>query len=178
MTQHDANRARTERPEVDSWPHDHCDDGGEECDHADGHSEHHDHNLRSAYLHVLADALTSVLAIFALLRGKYLELKWLDPVMGVDGAILVARWSTGLLRTTSRVLLDHQGPDSIRNAIRQNLEELAGVTVVDLHLWQIGPETYCLAVSLIASVPRSPEHYRQHLPKNSGLAHVTIEVYP
>ncbi len=120
-------------------PHDHHDGGHEESPHAEHHHEHHDHNLRSAYLHVLADALTSVLAIFALLGGKYLGLNWLDPVMGVVGAILVARWSTGLLRTTSRVLLDHQGPDSIRHAIRQNLEELTGVTVVDLHLWQIGP---------------------------------------
>ena len=75
------------------------------------------------------------------------------------------------------MLLDHQGPDSIRHAIRQNLEELTGVTVVDLHLWQIGPGTYCLAVSLIATDPRPPDHYRQYLPKNSGLAHVTIEVH-
>ena len=163
-------------------PHEHHDGRHEESPHAghhhaSHHHEHHDHNLRSAYLHVLADALTSVLAIFALLGGKYLALNWLDPVMGVVGAILVARWSTGLLQTTSRVLLDHQGPDSIRHAIRQNLEELTGVTVVDLHLWQIGPGTYGLAVSLTASDPHPPEHYRQCLPKNSGLAHVTIEVH-
>jgi Co/Zn/Cd efflux system component len=96
--------------------------------------------------------------------------------MGVVGAILVARWSTGLLRTTSRVLLDHQGPDSIRHAIRQNLEKLTGVTVVDLHLWQIGPGIYSLAVSLTASDPSPPDRYKQYLAKNSGLAHVTIEV--
>jgi cation diffusion facilitator family transporter len=164
-------------------PHDHHDDDHndhddhEESRHAEHHHEHHDHNLRSAYLHVLADALTSVLAIFALLGGKYLGLNWLDPAMGVVGAILVARWSIGLLKTTSRVLLDHQGPDAIRQAIRQNLEVLSGVTVVDLHLWQIGPGTYCLAVSLVATAPRPPVHYRQYLPKNSGLAHVTIEVH-
>jgi cation diffusion facilitator family transporter len=157
-------------------PHDRQDDGHAELDHGDQHHEHHDHNLRSAYFHVLADALTSVLAIFALLGGKYLGLNWLDPVMGVAGAILVARWSTGLLRTTSRVLLDHQGPESIRHAIRQSFEELDGVTVVDLHLWQIGPGLYCLAMTLIARDPRSPEHYRQFLPKNAGLTHVTIEV--
>ena len=158
-------------------PHDHHDDDHDQSHHTEHHREHHDHNLRSAYLHVLADALTSVLAIFALLGGKYLGLNWLDPVMGVVGAILIARWSIGLLRTTSRVLLDHQGPDSIRHAIRQNLEELTGATVVDLHLWQIGPGLYSLAVSLIASDPRSPEHYRPYLPKTSGLAHVTIEVH-
>jgi Co/Zn/Cd efflux system component len=120
--------------------------------------------------------LTSVLAIFALLGGKYAGLNWLDPVMGVVGAILVARWSLGLLLTTSRVLLDYQGPEPIRSAIRQNLEQLPGVHVVDLHLWQIGPGIFSLAVSLIASDPRPPEHYRQHLPRNSGLAHITIEV--
>ena len=151
-------------------------DHDEESHHADDPHEHHDHNLRSAYLHVLADALTSVLAIFALLGGKYLSLNWLDPVIGVAGAILVARWSTGLLRTTSRVLLDHQGPEAIRNAIRKNLEELPGVNVVDLHLWQIGPGRYSLAISLIARDPSAPEHYRQYLPRNSGLAHITIEV--
>ncbi|MCU0873121.1 MAG: CDF family Co(II)/Ni(II) efflux transporter DmeF [Pirellulaceae bacterium] len=141
------------------------------------HHHHHDHNLRSAYLHVLADALTSVLAIFALLGGKYAGWQWLDPVMGVVGAILVARWSAGLLQTTSRVLLDHQGPEGIRNAIRRNLEELPGVTVFDLHLWQIGPGSYSLAVALIASDPREPEYYERYLPRNCGLAHTTIEVH-
>ena len=155
--------------------HDHHHADHHDHDHGHGH-EHVDHNLRAAYLHVLADALTSLLAIFALLGGKYLGLNWLDPAMGVVGAILVARWSIGLLKTTSRVLLDHQGPEEIRNAIRQNLEELPGVTVVDLHLWQIGPGKYCLAVALTASDPRSPDHYRPYLPKHAGLAHVTIEV--
>jgi Co/Zn/Cd efflux system component len=126
----------------------------------------------------MADALTSVLAIFALLGGKYAGLNWLDPAMGVVGSILVARWSLGLLQSTSRVLLDHQGPEAIRNVIRQNLEQLPGVNVVDLHLWQIGPGSYGLAVSLIASDPMPPEHYRQYLPGNSGLAHITIEVDP
>jgi cation diffusion facilitator family transporter len=158
-------------------PHGHHDGGHEEPPPAEHQHEHHDHNLRSAYFHVLADALTSVLAIFALLSGKYLGLSWLDPVMGVVGAILVARWSTGLVQTTSRVLLDHQGPEAIRRAVRQNLEERAGATVVDLHLWEIGPGAYCLAVSLVASDPRPPEHYRQFLPPDARLAHVTIEVH-
>lgn len=163
--------------------HDHDHDGqGDHDEHeeprpAEHHHEHHDHNLRAAYLHVLADALTSLLAIFALLGGKYMGLNWLDPVMGVVGAVLVARWSIGLLKTTSRVLLDHQGPDGIRRAVRQSLEELPGVTVVDLHLWQIGPGIYGLAVSLIATDPSPPEQYRCGLPENLGLAHVTIEVH-
>lgn len=159
-------------------PHDHHGDADEESHQDEEHHEHHDHNLRSAYFHVLADALTSLLAICALFGGKYLGLNWLDPVMGVVGAILVARWSTGLLRTTSRVLLDHQGSDSIRVAIRQNLEQGATVTVTDLHLWQIGPGLYGLAVSLVAIDPKPPAHYRQYLPTIAALAHVTIEVHP
>lgn len=151
--------------------------GDDEHEHDEhDHDHHHDHNLRSAYLHVLADALTSVLAIGALLGGKYVGWSWLDPVMGVVGAILVARWSAGLLRTTSRVLLDHQGPEAIRTAVRHSLEALPGVTVVDLHLWQIGPGRYCLAVSLTASEPREPGFYELVLPRDCGLAHTTIEV--
>jgi len=146
--------------------------------HHDHHHDHnHDHNLRSAYLHVLADALTSVLAILALLGGKYAGQHWLDPVMGIVGAILVARWSAGLLQTTSCVLLDHQGPEPIRRAIQQGLEALPGVTVVDLHLWQIGPGRYCLALTLTAREPRPPSFYAQSLPANCGLMHTTIEVH-
>jgi cation diffusion facilitator family transporter len=158
-------------------PLEHHDDDHDESRHAQHHHEHHDHNLRSAYFHVLADALTSVLAIVALLGGKYVGLNWLDPVMGVVGAILVARWSLSLLHTTSWVLLDHQGPEAIRTAIRQDLEQLPGVRVVDLHLWQIGPGIHGLVVSLTASDPQPPDHYRRCLPENSGLAHVTIEVH-
>lgn len=157
-------------------PHDHDEDHGG-SHHAKSHHEHHDHNLRSAYFHVLADALTSVLAIVALLGGKYVGLTWLDPVMGVVGAVLVARWSLGLLKTTSWVLLDHQGPEAIRTAVRKNLEQLPGVQVVDLHLWQIGPGIHGLAISLTARSPQSPDRYRQCLPKDSGLAHITIEVH-
>ena len=146
--------------------------------HHEHHAHHHDHNLRSAYLHVLADALTSVLAIGALLGGKYAGWNWLDPAMGVVGALLVARWSAGLLRTTSRVLVDHQGPESIRTAVRHSLEALPGVTVVDLHLWQIGPGRYCLAVSLTASEPREPGFYERALPTNCGIVHTTMEVQP
>lgn len=87
-----------------------------------GHDHHHDHNLRSAYLHVLADVLTSFLAIFALLSAKYFGLVWMDPFMGIVGAILVLRWSVGLLRSTSHILLDHEGPEEIREKIRDSIE--------------------------------------------------------
>lgn len=142
------------------------------------HHDHHDHNLRSAYLHVLADALTSVLAIAALLAGKFFGLQWLDPVMGLVGAVLVARWSVGLLRSASGVLLDHQGPASIRQAVLGRLMGLEGVAVTDLHLWQIGPGIYCLVVSLATSDPRPPEFYKHQLAELQGLVHVTVEVQP
>lgn len=137
---------------------------------------HHDHNLRSAYLHVLADALTSLLAIFALLAGKYLGWNWLDPVMGIVGAALVARWSLGLLGTTSRVLLDRQGPEELRESIRQSIEDL-GAEVTDSRLWAIAPERYSLVLSIVADQPRSPADYREALPSDARLTHVTVEVW-
>jgi cation diffusion facilitator family transporter len=151
-----------------------------ECDGSDRtrQEQHHDHNLRSAYLHVLADALTSVLAIAALLAGKYWGLQWLDPVIGVAGAILVARWSLGLLHSASCVLLDHQGPLAMRQAILRRLTDLEGVTVTDLHLWEVGPGIYGLVVSLTARAPHPPEFYKGALAGLTGLVHITIEVSP
>ncbi len=145
-------------------------------EHSHGHGHKHDHNLRAAYLHVLADALTSLLAIGALLAGKYFGLFWLDPVMGVVGAILVARWSVGLLVTTARVLLDHQGPLELREEIREAIERDKQTEVSDLHLWQIGPGIYCLSLTIVAADPKQAEHYRGLLPAGHGLVHVTIEV--
>jgi cation diffusion facilitator family transporter len=140
------------------------------------HHHEHDHNLRSAYLHVLADALTSLLAIFALLAGKHLGWNWLDPVMGIVGALLVARWSLGLLRTTSRVLLDRQGPERLRESIRRSIEAL-GDEVADLHLWAIAPDKYSLVLSVASDHSRSPADYREALPSDSRLTHVTVEVW-
>jgi cation diffusion facilitator family transporter len=136
----------------------------------------HDHNLRSAYLHVLADALTSLLAIAALLAGKYLGLNWLDPIMGIVGAILVARWSFGLLASASAVLLDHRAPATIENTIRQSLET-AGDRVTDLHVWSVGPGVYCVVISVVTENPQPPKHYKSLLPKDMGLEHVTIEIH-
>jgi cation diffusion facilitator family transporter len=140
------------------------------------HDHKHDHNLRSAYLHVLADALTSLLAIAALLSGKYFGLNWLDPVMGIVGAILVARWSLGLLASTSAVLLDHRAPVAIENTIRQSIET-SGDRLTDLHVWTVGPGVYCVVASVVSENPQPPEHYKSLLPKGVGLAHVTIEVH-
>ena len=154
--------------------HDHDHDHGLEHDHKD---EHHDHNLRAAYLHVLADALTSVLAIFALLAGKYLGLNWMDPLMGIVGAILVARWSLGLIRSTSGVLLDKQGSAALQNKIRHILEESPDTLVTDLHLWSIGPNLNCLILSLHTNSPQPPDHYKERL-SNLKINHVSIEVNP
>jgi cation diffusion facilitator family transporter len=145
-------------------------------DHDHTHHHHHDHNLQSAYFHVLADALTSLLAIFALLAAKYAGLVWMDPLMGIVGAILVARWSLGLLRITGAVLLDEQGPETIRTHIRESIEDDDN-SVADLHLWSIGPNIYGVIVSVVTRDPRSPDHYKALIPSNLGLVHVTVEVH-
>jgi cation diffusion facilitator family transporter len=141
------------------------------------HHNHHDHNLRSAYLHVLADALTSLLAILALLAGKYLGWNWLDPLMGIVGAVVVARWSLGLLRTTSSVLLDRQGPSELRELIITQIESRGG-EVTDLHLWMIAPGKYGLVLSVVTNHQTSPVDYREALSDDPRLAHLTVEVWP
>lgn len=141
------------------------------------HHYHSDHNLRSAYLHVLADALTSLLAIFALLVAKYFGLIWMDPLMGIAGAILVARWSAGLLRTTGMVLLDAQGPHAIEEAIRNSIERRDENRVADLHLWSIGPDIYGAEITVVTHDVRSPDHYKQMIPEDIGVAHVNVEVH-
>ena len=141
------------------------------------HSHHHDHNLRAAYLHVLADALTSLLAIFALLAAKYFGLIWMDPLMGILGAFLVFRWSLGLLRSTSAILLDKQGSEEIQEMIRKRVEDDGDSRVVDLHFWSIGPNIYSVLLSIVAHHPKSPEHYKESIPSDLGLVHVTVEVH-
>ena len=149
---------------------------GEPHDHAGGPSRSHDHNLRSAYLHVLADALTSVLAIGALLGAKYLHLGWADPVAGMVGAVLVARWSIGLLRDTSAVLLDRQAPSHLCAEITKSIESDGHSRVADLHVWAVGPNAYAVVATVVSSDPVTPEQYRQRIPKDLGVAHVSIEV--
>lgn len=146
-----------------------------EDDHLD-HMHHHDHNLKSAYLHVMADALTSVLAIMALLTAKCFGFIWMDPATGIVGAILVARWSLDLLRTTSAVLLDRQGPESIRQKISESIEDDNNSRVADLHLWSIGPDIYAAVVSVVAHNPATPDEYKARTPKDLGLVHTSIEV--
>jgi cation diffusion facilitator family transporter len=140
-----------------------------------GHA-HHDHNLRSAYLHVLADALTSVLAIVALVAGKLFGLGWMDPAMGLVGAVLVSRWSIGLLRETSHVLLDRQAPEELRRRIVEAIEGGRGDRVTDLHIWSIGPGMYNAIVSVVSDDPLLVPSYKERLPKDSGIVHCAVEV--
>lgn len=155
----------------------HCDDGLHQHNGRHGADHHHDHNLRAAYLHVLADALTSLLAIIALLAGKYFALIWMDPLMGIVGAAVVTRWSLGLLHTTSAVLLDRQGPEHLRTAIRESIENDGEDRVVDLHVWLIGSGIYAVELTVVTHHPKPPEEYKTSLPKQSGIAHVTVEVH-
>lgn len=150
-------------------------------DHDHGHAEagtgQHDHNLRSAYLHVLADALTSLTAIFALLTAKYFGVIWMDPLMGILGSLLVARWAAGLLRTTCAVMLDWQGPETLRRRIVECIEACDGARVTDLHLWSIGPGIHAVILTVAAERPWDADEYKRRLPREMGLAHVTIEVH-
>ncbi len=152
---------------------------GQHHDHAHDPSEHHrvyhDHNLRGAYLHVLADALTSVLAIVALLLGMGLGWSFLDPAMGMVGATVIARWSFGLLRETGRVLLDAEVPLSLQRAIRDKLEGDGDCRVIDLHVWRIGPEQFAVIVRVLTRVEQPAEHYRQRLAEWPEFTHVTVE---
>ena len=158
--------------------HDHDEEGGHGHDQGHDHAEAgHDHNLVSAYLHVLADALTSLLAIVALLAAKYLGLGWMDPLMGVVGAILVARWSLGLLRSTSAVLLDRSAPAEVRNAIRASIEAIDDNRIVDLHVWGIGLNMYSALVVVVTPVAKSPTYYKSLIPPNLGVVHVAVEVH-
>ncbi len=148
----------------------HSDEEGE-------HQHHHDYNLRSAYLHVLADALTSLLAIFALLTAKYFGWLWMDALMGIVGAVLVSRWSFGLLRATNSVLLDKQGPENIRAKIRESIEKEKDTRIAELHLWAVGPSIYSAILLIVAGVPRPPDDYKRMIPPELGVVHVSVEVH-
>jgi cation diffusion facilitator family transporter len=147
---------------------------GHHHDHAHGH--HHDHNLRSAYLHVLTDALTSVLAILGLLAGRFYGWFWMDPLMGIVGAIVIARWSWGLLRDAGGVLLDTVPDRTLADRVRQTLEQ-GGDRIADLHLWRVGPGHMAAIVVLVSDRPQSPAHYKAQLSPLWQLSHVTVEVH-
>lgn len=162
--------------------HEHRHAHEDDPDHAHGHGaahgrprRTHDNNLRSAYVHVLADALTSVLAIAALLAGRSYGWLWADPAMGVVGALVIARWSWGLIRDAGTVLLDAT-PQSgrMRRDIEQALDAGDG-EIADLHVWQVGPGHYAAIVSLVTRHPRDSAFYKAKLAHIAGLSHLTVE---
>jgi cation diffusion facilitator family transporter len=146
-----------------------------------GHSHdhhHHDLNLRSAYLHVVADAVTSVLAIAALIGGKYFGASWLDPVMGLVGTLLVGRWAVGLLVDTGRVLLDAEMDAPVVEEVREVVRALPQPTLLhDLHVWRVGKGKYACIVGLSTSAAVDAEAVRAALAVHEELVHVTVEFH-
>jgi len=159
--------------------------------HGHGHGHHHDHhhhhhhghahhghggdnNLRSAYLHVLADALTSLLAIAALLAGRYLGWVRMDPAMGIVGAIVIARWSWTLMRDTAAVLLDRTDTH-VAEEVRELIENPGDARIADLHVWRVGPEAHAAIVSVVADGAVTAETIRVRLAQVHELAHLTVE---
>jgi cation diffusion facilitator family transporter len=152
-------------------------------DHHDDHlhAHHHhadarDHNLRAAYFHVLADALTSLLAIAALLGGRLFGWSFMDPVMGIVGAIVIASWSIGLMRSAGAVLVDMVPNRRLMTTIRRQLE-LEGDRVADLHLWRLGPGHTAVIAAIVSDHPQAPDVYKARLAGIAGLSHLTVEVH-
>jgi cation diffusion facilitator family transporter len=146
-----------------------------EHDHPDRH-HHQDHNLRAAYLHVLADALTSVLAIVALVAGRQYGWTWMDPAMGLVGALVIAHWSVRLLRSSGAVLLDAAVDTRLTAQIKQHLE-VGTDRVADLHVWRVGPGHAAVIAALVSDNPMQPDQYKARLRNIHGLSHITIEVH-
>ena len=145
-------------------------------DHDHDHSSQHVHNLKAAYLHVLADALTSVLAIAALVLGKFLGWNWMDPLMGIVGAIVITRWSIGLLKDTSSVLLDKTPDPDLAQQIKTDMEAVGNICVNDLHLWEVAPHQYAVILAVTATPPIPAHEVRTRLESFPQLVHITVEM--
>ena len=158
----------------DHHDHDHHDHDHHGHGHSDGH-RHHDNNLRAAYVHVLADAATSVLAIAALVTAMYSQWVWADPAVGIVGSLVIASWAYGLIRDSGAVLLDVSADKNLEAVIRERLET-KGDKVTDLHLWQVGPGHRAAVISVVSDNPLPPATYKRRLGGLRGLSHVTVEV--
>ncbi|MGY4892630.1 UNVERIFIED_CONTAM: cation transporter [Xanthomonas axonopodis] len=156
----------------DSHGHAHTHEG-----HGHGQEAHSDLNLRAAYLHVVADAATSVLAIVALVAGMHWGVTWLDPLMGIVGAVLVTAWAWGLLRSTGSVLLDAEMDAPVVAEVKQVIAELGhAIDIADLHVWRVGSERYACVVSLVTAADIDAELVRRALQIHEELVHVTVEL--
>lgn len=158
--------------------HSHHDHHDHDHDHHHEHHAHSDPNLRAAYVHVLADALTSILAIAALFTGKYLGWIWMDAVMGLVGATVIARWAYGLVRETGTVLLDGGVEKQTKLDIVSTIEADADNRVTDLHVWYIGQNHLSATIALVTHSPQPPEYYKTLLKRIPSLSHVIVEVNP
>jgi cation diffusion facilitator family transporter len=156
--------------------HDHDDHDHDHDDHHD-HAHHADYNFRAAYFHVLADAVTSLLAISALVAAAYFGLPWLDPVAGFLGTIVITVWAYSLIKSAAAVLLDAVPSRSRAGLIRQRLE-IENDRVTDLHVWRLGPGHLGVLAVIVSEHPRAPDHYKARLAGIEGLSHVSIEVNP
>jgi cation diffusion facilitator family transporter len=156
---------------------DHHHDHHHNDDHSHQHSHNHDHNMKAAYFHVLADTLTSVLAILALLTGKYFGWIWMDATMGIVGAAVISKWSYGLIKESSSVLLDKSVSSSTHQELASYLIENHDVIITDLHIWKISASHQAAIISLTTNEPRSADSYKALLTKHfPQLTHVTIEI--
>lgn len=146
--------------------------------HRHGQVAGHDHNLKAAYMHVMADALTSLLAIAALLSARFFELYWLDPAMGMVGAAIILVWAGTLLGDTAPILLDGSIDSDYLQAIRERIEGDADNRIADLHVWKISADHYAAIITLVSDRPRPTAHYKALLSDFDRLSHLTIEVHP
>ena len=184
--EHDHHHGHAARHHHDHAHHDHAHhdhahahhghDDHHEIDHAPRRAGHHaDHNMRAAYIHVLADAATSMLAIAALLLARAFGWLWIDPLVGMIGAAVIASWAYGLLRDSGRVLIDAVPDGDLPAAVRARLEG-DGDRVSDLHLWQVGPGHRSAIVSVVTGAPQPPAFYKAKLAGLTTLSHITVEV--
>ena len=148
---------------------------GGEHSHGDGHGHEHDHNMKAAFAHVVVDAMTSVLAIAALVAGKYWQWTWLDPLVGIIGAVIIAQWAYALLRNAMQMLLDIQPANTLMADIKSRIENDGDSQIADLHLWQVAPGRNAAIISVISHVQRQPDDYKMRL-SGLGLSHITVEL--
>jgi cation diffusion facilitator family transporter len=146
-------------------------------DHSHHHAHHHDHNFSAAYWHVIADALTSVLAIAALAGGLWFGWAWLDPAAALLGAALIARWSWQMLRRSSRALVDATQEPQLAAQVRSAIEADGDAKLADLHVWQVGAQSWCAALTIVADTPLPAADYHARLQHVPGLHHLTVEVH-
>ncbi len=157
----------------------HAHHGHEHTQGDDAHDHHHhDHNFAAAYVHVLADAFTSLLAIAALAGGLWWGLGWLDPAVAIIGAVVIGRWAIGVLRDSARALVDASAPPKLAAQIRTLIEDDGDAKLADLHVWQVGSGAYAAALSIVADRPQPCDHYSQRLHAIAALKHATVEVHP